>query len=154
MAKVQLFEDFAYSTAERNRMVGSPGLESSLQYVLDSLTALDHYDITIQNFSIPTSSSSLSIDVTAYASSPFTFSPAGVVAAPLVAVANLGCNSVGYLSSATFPMSSAAKGLTFLAVRLSTRGRRWYRAGRPWHMHVRAERCSRRCGWSCWAGHV
>lgn len=94
MAKAQLFEDFAYSTPERNRVVGSPGLNASLQYVVDTLTALDYYDITLQNFTIPTSSSSFSIDGTVYESSAFTFSPAGNVVAPVVAVANLGCNAV------------------------------------------------------------
>lgn len=93
MAKAQLFEDFAYSTAERNRVVGSPGLDSSLQYVVDTLTALDYYNVTTQNFTIPQGSSSLIIHGTTYVSSAFTFSPAGSVVAQLVPVANLGCNA-------------------------------------------------------------
>lgn len=95
MQKLQLFEDFAYTTPERNRVVGSPGLVSSQQYVLDTLNALgDYYDIETQNVTVPTSSSTFSVDGVAYASMGFLLSPPGNVTAPLAAVANLGCDAV------------------------------------------------------------
>lgn len=94
MAKAQRLEALAYATAEGSRAVGSHGLDTSLQYVLDTLHALDYYHVTTQSFSIPMASSSLSVNGTAYESSAFTYSPAGYIVAPLASVANLGCNAV------------------------------------------------------------
>lgn len=94
MAKAQMFEDFAYSTEQRNRVLGSPGLNSSLQYVLDTLNSLNYYDVTTQYFNIPQATSTLSVDGTTYRSAAFNFAPAGKIDAPLVIVPNLACNAV------------------------------------------------------------
>jgi hypothetical protein len=95
MSKAQLFEDHAYSTPQRNRVVGSPGLEASLKYILDTVTALDYYDVTTQEFTVlGGGESSVAVAGTKYDSQVFGGSPKGEASAALVAVANLGCNPV------------------------------------------------------------
>lgn len=46
----QTIEAFAYASPEQNRLVGTPGLEDSMQYIWDTLDDLDYYDLTRQWF--------------------------------------------------------------------------------------------------------
>lgn len=104
MSKAQILENHAYSTPQRNRVVGSPGLEASLKYIKDTVTALDYYDVTTQEFTVlGAGEASLSITGTKYDSLVFGGSPKGAASAQLVAVADLGCNTVGPLSPCIRP---------------------------------------------------
>lgn len=94
VAKGQVFQDIAYATEGRNRVIGSPGHEATVQYLVDTLTALDYYDVSLQPFTVETSSADLSINNVTFESSPLTYTPAGTPVAPLVPVSNLGCEAV------------------------------------------------------------
>ncbi|KAK2601352.1 hypothetical protein N8I77_010807 [Diaporthe amygdali] len=49
-SKAETIEAFAYASPEKNRYIGTAGLESSLQYIWDTLDDLDYYDLTRQSF--------------------------------------------------------------------------------------------------------
>lgn len=51
MTKALTIESFAYASPDRNRLVGTPGLENSMQYIWDTLADLDYYDLSRQRFS-------------------------------------------------------------------------------------------------------
>jgi hypothetical protein len=94
VAKAETLQGFAFATEERNRLIGSPGLNSTVNWVYDSLDALDYYDVSFQEFSAQTENSTLSVDNTTYHTVPIGGTPEGNPIAPLVAVADLGCNAV------------------------------------------------------------
>lgn len=50
MATAQVIESFAYASPEKNRLIGTPGLEDSMQYIWDTLEELDYYDLSRQWF--------------------------------------------------------------------------------------------------------
>lgn len=50
MTKAQTIEAFAYASPDKNRLVGTPGLEDSMQYIWDILDDLDYYDLSRQWF--------------------------------------------------------------------------------------------------------
>lgn len=50
MTKAQSIEAFAYASPDKNRLVGTPGLEDSMQYIWDILDDLDYYDLSRQWF--------------------------------------------------------------------------------------------------------
>lgn len=50
MTKAHTIEAFAYASPDKNRLVGTPGLEDSMQYIWDILDDLDYYDISRQWF--------------------------------------------------------------------------------------------------------
>lgn len=49
-SKAETIQAFAYASPEKNRYIGTAGLESSLQYIWDTLDDLDYYDLTRQSF--------------------------------------------------------------------------------------------------------
>lgn len=50
MTKALTIEAFAYASSEQNRLVGTPGLADSMQYIWDTLADLDYYDLSRQWF--------------------------------------------------------------------------------------------------------
>lgn len=50
MTKAQTIEAFAYASPARNRFVGTPGFDNSMQYIWDTLADLDYYDLERQWF--------------------------------------------------------------------------------------------------------
>lgn len=82
------------NTTERSRAIGTEGLAESQAHVLWRLGVLDYYDITLQDFNVSQADASFRVRGTTYSSNAFTFSPTGAVVAPLVLVANLGCDAV------------------------------------------------------------
>lgn len=79
--------------------MGSQAHNDTVTYVYNTLTALDYYDVTLQPWSSIVQSSgeaSLAIDDAAVDSATLMdYSPSGNVTAPLVAVSNQGCDTVG-----------------------------------------------------------
>jgi hypothetical protein len=59
--------------------------------LVETLTALNYYDITVQPFTVPDASATLSVNGQAYEVIPMTFTSAGRPAGPVVVVANFGC---------------------------------------------------------------
>ncbi|KAL3417278.1 peptidase family M28 [Phlyctema vagabunda] len=96
LKKANTLEGFAYATPARNRVIGSPGHAATIKWLVDTVTALDYYDVTTQAFTVPQGNSSFVAGGTTYESLLMTFSPAGSPDAPLVAVANLGCDPADY----------------------------------------------------------
>lgn len=121
MSKAQLLEDHAYQTPQRNRYVGTPGLETSLQWIYDTVTALDYYDVTKHEFTlINGGTAALAVSGKSYEAAVFGSSAAlAPTTAPLVAVANLGCaasdyppevkGAVALISRGTCPFGEKAK---------------------------------------------
>lgn len=50
MVKAETIESFAYTSSQKNRFVGTPGLGNSMHYIWDTLEDLDYYDISRQSF--------------------------------------------------------------------------------------------------------
>lgn len=75
-------------------MIGTPGHQATIDYLVDTVKATGYYDVTTQPFKVPTGNASLSVDGFAYEVQYMTFTPAGEPVAPIVAVSNLGCTSV------------------------------------------------------------
>jgi carboxypeptidase Q len=103
LKKGQRFQDFAYSHAGRNRVIGSPGLNLTINYVADTLKATGYYDVSFQEFKVPTASSDLSVNGAAVVNVPMTFTAEGNPSGTLVNVANFGCDAV---SNSSFPTLS------------------------------------------------
>ena len=98
MSHAQALEDIAYSTPERNRVMGSPGHRGTLDYVLGKLSDLgDYFNVEVQEFPVVywTGSGKLNVeDSTLEEVNAFRYSPAGSVTGELVHVLNNGCNVV------------------------------------------------------------
>ena len=94
LKKGQLFQDFAYSHEGRNRYIGSPGHNLTVNYLYDTLVATGYYDVSIQPFTVDSIAGNLTVNGVAIASAPMSFSPEGIPSAGLVPVANVGCDAV------------------------------------------------------------
>lgn len=95
--KAKILEGFAYSTPERNRVFGSPGHNSTLNWIYNSIKALgDYYDVEFQPFVelYTNGNASVKADGVDLTASILQYSPSGKLSEKLVPVANLGCNSV------------------------------------------------------------
>jgi carboxypeptidase Q len=94
LKKGQILQNFAYATPGRNRVIGSPGHNATINYLVEQLTALDYYDVSVQPFTVPTATANLTINGRPYEVSPMSFTPGGSSSASVVVVANLGCDAV------------------------------------------------------------
>lgn len=94
LKKGQTLQDFAYATEGRNRYIGSQGHNSTVNWLIDTLSATGYYDIEKQSFTVPDASASLSVNNVTYEAAPMTFTAAGAPTGSLVAVANIGCDAV------------------------------------------------------------
>lgn len=89
----QKLMDFATAN-EGNRAFGSKGHQATVDFLYDSLTALDYYDVYKQEFIAPFSAGSVSLEVGGVKVSDakvMTYSPSGSGDASVVAVNSLGC---------------------------------------------------------------
>ncbi|KAJ8073769.1 hypothetical protein PM082_012047 [Marasmius tenuissimus] len=100
LGHAQKLQDFAYATEARNRVFGSAGHNSSVDYFYETLTGLgDYYDVTLQPFSAfayAPGEHALNIDGEPSTSRVFDYSPNGNVTEVLVPVANSGCDAEDY----------------------------------------------------------
>ncbi|PMD51227.1 putative leucine aminopeptidase 2 [Hyaloscypha bicolor E] len=96
LKKGQTLQDFAYATVGRNRYIGTPGHNATVNYLVDTLTATGYYDIEVQPFTVPSASADLSVDGVTYEAAPMTFTAAGTPSGPLIPVANIGCDAADY----------------------------------------------------------
>lgn len=98
LERAQKLEDFAYASEQRNRLIGTPGHNDTINYIYDTLNALDgYYDVELQPFDTLVQESgdfAFSVGDQAYETAEMEFSPSGDVTAPLVVVNNLGCEAV------------------------------------------------------------
>jgi carboxypeptidase Q len=77
-----------------NRLIGNPGHQATIDYLVATTSALDYYNVTTQAFQVPSGVTTLTVGGTAYHSDIMTLSPGGHPVAPVVAVPNLGCDAV------------------------------------------------------------
>jgi carboxypeptidase Q len=95
LKKGQILEDFAYSWAGRNRLIGTIGHNKTVNYLYDTLAATGYYDVAFQRFLISTPiNETFTVGNSSYETVAMAFSEAGKVTAPIVKVANLGCDAV------------------------------------------------------------
>jgi hypothetical protein len=100
MNHAKALEAIAYNTTGRNRLMGTPGLEGTVDYLYKQLTHPSlggYYNVTLQpwsglvqksgNGSLFVNGKNTSVTIGAY-------SPSGTFSAPLALAGNLGCNEV------------------------------------------------------------
>ena len=94
-------QSFAYAYPERNRIMGGQAHNDTVTYIYNTLSALDYYDVTLQPWASVVQTfgeASLAIDGEAIDEATLMdYSASGNVTAPLVPVANLGCEQVNIL---------------------------------------------------------
>lgn len=88
----QKLMDFATAN-EGNRAFGSKGHQATVDFLYDSLTALDYYDVYKQEFIAPFSAGSVALELGGVTvdAKVMTYSPSGSGDAGVVAVNSLGC---------------------------------------------------------------
>lgn len=96
MRKGQILEDFAYATEGRNRYIGTPGHQSTVDYLVSTLNATGYYDVSTQEFTVPSARADFRVANATVTVSPMSFSASGNPTAQLVAVANVGCDAADY----------------------------------------------------------
>ena len=97
--KAKELEAAAYSTPQRNRVFSSQGHLNTLDFIEGYLdTVSDYYTYYRQPFEALYSQAdgNFSVDGTAYNPIIFEYSPSGQITAPLVAVANVGCEAADF----------------------------------------------------------
>lgn len=109
-------ERAAYTTPERNRVFGSPGHENTLKFIEGYLEKeKDYWDFRRQEFTelYAQGSGSFSAGGTDYELGVFTYSAStdGTLNAPIVAVANLGCNATDYPSEVSGAIALISRGV-------------------------------------------
>lgn len=90
-------EGFAYATEKRNRVFGSPGHNSTVNYLYDQIAALsDYYTVELQPFVELYSAGSATVVANGedQGAALLTYSPSGVFSENVVAIANFGCEAV------------------------------------------------------------
>lgn len=95
LAYERTLEGFAYSSATRNRLIGTPGHEETVQYLYNTVSSLG-YDVYLQPFNTISSqgNASLTVNGVDQGAEYFDLSPGGSVTdAVIVAIPNLGCNA-------------------------------------------------------------
>jgi len=95
-AKAEILQEIAYSTPGKNRAIGSPGHEGTVEYIKGQLEAFpDYYDVYTQDVPLSLgSNATLSANNETIEAFAVTLAPGGNVTGPLVAIPNLGCEEV------------------------------------------------------------
>ncbi|KAF2221849.1 hypothetical protein BDZ85DRAFT_264489 [Elsinoe ampelina] len=99
LRRSQELQRIAYASPERNRVFGSIGHNATTKYIFDTIAELDKYYTVEYQYFVETysgGSATLSVNNGSQPASLFTYSPNGAVVAPLIPVANLGCNATDF----------------------------------------------------------
>ncbi|TVY37531.1 putative leucine aminopeptidase [Lachnellula subtilissima] len=98
LKKAKILEDFAYSTPERNRLIGTPGHNATVNWIKDTIAQFpDYYTYYLEAFELSLGvSANLTNNGTPMEAFAVGLSPAGHVSGPLVYVPNLGCESADF----------------------------------------------------------
>ncbi|KAK6581644.1 hypothetical protein PZA11_005341 [Diplocarpon coronariae] len=96
LAKLEGLQEMTVETNSGSRFIGSTGHAFTLDYIYDKLYRTGYYDITIQDFLVTYEEAFLSANGDEYLAAPFFYSPLGSTTAPLIAVANQGCQEADY----------------------------------------------------------
>jgi Zn-dependent M28 family amino/carboxypeptidase len=100
LAGAQQLEDFAYAYPNGTRIIGSPGHNDTVYWLKSELEATGFYDVSLQNFftvaMISGQINAFLVDGVNTNADLLEYSASGTVTAPLVPVANLGCEATDY----------------------------------------------------------
>jgi Zn-dependent M28 family amino/carboxypeptidase len=101
-----------------NRVFGSPGHDATVDYLVDTLSALNYYNVTKQPFTELFSAGSAEFVVggNSIDARIMTYTPAGTFDRPIVAVSNLGCTPEDYPAAVAGNIALISRGeCTFAA---------------------------------------
>ncbi|KAL9112651.1 MAG: hypothetical protein Q9187_007747, partial [Circinaria calcarea] len=112
LAKANVLQGFADATPEKNRLVGGAGHIATVDYLYDTLAALDYYDVQRQEFTVLISEGSANFTVggKSQGAQLMTFSTSGAVSKELVPVSNLGCNATDYPAAVAGKIALISRG--------------------------------------------
>lgn len=99
--KAERFEQFAYDSPDKNRVIGSQGHQSTIDYITETIKKFpDYYTVTQQPMPLSVGvSANVTVngeDTEAYAVG---LAPGGHATGTLVSIPNLGCNAVSIKES-------------------------------------------------------
>lgn len=122
-AKLQKLQDFAFATEERNRYIGSPGHNATVNYIYELFAALPkYYTAYIQPFTVSNPSSDLTVPGYGngtVVSEPMTYAPPGKVTAALVSVANTGCDATDYPAAVSGAIALISRGTCNFVIKVT-----------------------------------
>lgn len=105
LGHAEKLESFGHADPQKNRGFGGVGHNLTVDYLFDTLSALDYYDVWLQSFDLlyAAGDSKIVIEGTTYTSLYFTYAPSsdGPITAELVPVSSSGCEAVrtpGFIS--------------------------------------------------------
>lgn len=112
LARANTLQGFADATPEKNRLVGGAGHIATVNYLYDTLAALDYYDVQRQEFTVLISegSGNLTVDGKTQGAQLMTYSTSGVVSEELVPVSNVGCNATDYPAAVAGKIALISRG--------------------------------------------
>ncbi|KAH9209276.1 putative leucine aminopeptidase 2 [Leptodontidium sp. 2 PMI_412] len=117
LAKGRTLQGFAYATAERNRYIGSPGHNATVNWLVDTLTATGYYDVSVQPFDVESSGATGTANGAPLAVQAMTGTPAGTPSGELVKVANIGCNAEDYPATLVGKIALISRGTCTFALK-------------------------------------
>lgn len=100
LKKAKTLEGFAYATKERNRVIGSPGHNATINWIKSTIEQYpDYYTVSLQPFDLSLGvSANLTLNGKALEVYPVALSPAGDVSGEIVVIPNLACDPVSSIS--------------------------------------------------------
>ncbi|KAF9871284.1 aminopeptidase y [Colletotrichum karsti] len=119
LAGSQKLQDIA-DAHEGNRAFGGGGHNATVDWLVEELEKLDYFDVYKQPFTeaFAGSKATLTVGGAAVDARPMTFTPAGDVSgAPLVSVANLGCDAADYPAEVSGAVALVSRGTCNFAVK-------------------------------------
>lgn len=114
LAKANILQDIAYSTPRKNRAIGTPGHNATVNYLKDTIASFpDYYTVELQAFDISVAeSANLTVNGVSIEVFGVTISPEGTVSGPLAVVANKGCEAVSVPACTNLSKSCMSNYLT------------------------------------------
>ncbi|WYZ37647.1 hypothetical protein EsH8_II_001153 [Colletotrichum jinshuiense] len=119
LAGSQKLQDIA-DAHEGNRAFGGGGHNATVDWLVEELEKLDYFDVYKQPFTenFAGSKATLSVSGAAVDARPMTFTPAGTITgAPLVAVANIGCEAADYPAEVSGGVALISRGTCAFSVK-------------------------------------
>ncbi|KAH6665511.1 putative leucine aminopeptidase 2 [Halenospora varia] len=98
LKKAKILEGFAYSTPQRNRLIGTPGHNSTINWIKGIIESFpDYYTVSLQPFDLALGvSANLTNNGVAMEAFAVGLAPGGHVTGPLTYVPNLGCAAADF----------------------------------------------------------
>jgi hypothetical protein len=97
--KAETLQKIAYDSPNNNRVIGSEGHQATIDWIHDTIAQFpQYYSLELQPFNLTVGeSANLTVNGKSYDVAAVGLAPSGHVSAPLVAVANLGCEEVSVM---------------------------------------------------------